>query len=146
MRGLAVSEVVDDETQRGKTLVDCLRLLQGVSSGASLCYLLAACKIDEVQLTSLARKINTIVLMDRNDEARVASRRLSVHISVPNGSVFVTELHDLVDFELLANVCLCDVGDINTLLFVFVDFQIGLDWIEEISDLLHVYFNHAHFD
>ena len=69
MRGLAIGKVVDDETQRGKTLVDRLSLLQGVSSGASLCYLLAAGKIDEVQLASLAGKINAVVLMDRNDEA-----------------------------------------------------------------------------
>lgn len=80
-----------------------------------------------------------------NNKTRVASWRLCIHIGVSYCSVFVSEPHDIVHFILFPYVCLCYICDINSFLFIFMNLEIILNRVHQISNFFHIDFNHTDF-
>jgi hypothetical protein len=73
VRALAVCEIVDDQSERGQTFVDGFRFFESVTSGTGFGDLFATSQIDQVEFAGFAREIDSVVLGDGDDEARVAS-------------------------------------------------------------------------
>ena len=84
--------------------------------------------------------------MNRDDEARVGTGRLSIHVGITDCAVLIAQFHNVVNLVFFANVSLCHISDVDTFLLVFMHFKIGLDRVKQISDLFHVDFDHADFD
>lgn len=73
MSGLAIRQRVDDLAERSQTLVDVLRLGEGVTFGAGLADSLGTGEIDEVDFTSLGGEVCQVFLFDVKNENTVRS-------------------------------------------------------------------------
>ena len=71
VRGLAISEGVDDLAQSSQTSIDLLGLIEQLALCASFGNLLTASQINEIKFAGLGTEICGIVLADGEDEDHV---------------------------------------------------------------------------
>ena len=143
MSRYTISQVIDDETQAGKTFVDCFGFFFCLTFCSGLCNLLTTSQIDQVKLACFRRIISWIVLCHSHDEARVTPRWLGVHVCAADCSVLVSEVQQTVHLRLFRHECFHDVFYVDAGLLVLSNLQIRLWGVQQVSDFLHVDFDHT---
>jgi hypothetical protein len=75
----------------------------------------------------------------------MGSRRLTIHIGHTDSSVFISNFQDLKYFVFLSNISFCHFSDIDTLILMFMNFQVYFFWVKQISNLFIVNFDKRYF-
>lgn len=76
----------------------------------------------------------------------MTSTRLRVHVCAADGTILVTQLHQLVDFSLLDDTNFSDTLDEDSRCAVLPNLEVRLGRLNQISYLLHVDFDHGDLD
>ena len=146
MTRLAIGQGVNDQSKGGKRLVNALGLLEYLAFGIGLTNLFRASEIHQVELPRLGREIRVVPLGHCHDEDGVRPRGLLVHVGYPDGTVVVSDRHQLENLIFISHILFGDISNVDTLRFVLMNLKVSFRGVQKVLDLLQIDLHHRELD
>ena len=142
----SIGQRVNDQPKGGERLVNTLGLLEYLAFGIGLPNLFRASEIHQVELPRLGREVRVVPLCYGHDENGVRPRGLLVHVGYPDGTVVVSDRHQLENLIFISHILFGDISNVDALRFVLMNLKVSLRGVQKVLDLLQVDLHHRELD